>query len=158
MKKDKSIILLLILGAIVFIYFAFFYVKIDFELTNEIVSVNLYDTVNLKEYIVKAKDNNGKNLINKVKISADRGDNDTLKKGELFIGDISGKTVTYTLKYKFKTVKRTLEVVVITDPNDPAFKANTNPNAEKNEHDVPDSKVNKNLTESQKKYVKSIVK
>lgn len=158
MKMDKSIIFLLILGAIVFIYFTLFYVKIDFELTNEVISVNLYDTVNLKEYITKVKDNNGKNLINKVKISADRGDNDTLKNGELFIGDISGKTVTYTLKYKFKTVKRTMEIVVITDPRNPAFKANTNPNAEKNEYDVPNSKVNNNLTESQKKYIKSIVK
>lgn len=157
MKMDKSIIFLVVLGALIFLYFALFYTKIDFEISSEMVSVNIHDTINLKDYILKAKNENRKDLTNKVTISVVKGSSDTLKNGELFVGDFSTKTVTYTLKHKFKTVTRKLEILVITDPNDPDFKPNYDYTAtDENTDDVPDSKINSNLTESQKKYLESL--
>ena len=159
MIKDKSVIFLIVLAGLILGYFIFFYSEIKFELKDEIVSVNMHDTINLKQYLIKVTDNNRKDLTNRVKISVDMDANDKYENGSLYIGSASTKTVTYTLKYKFKTTKKTIEVVVITDPNDPDFNPNYDyESTTVNTDDVPNNNVNNNLTASQKKYIESLTK
>ncbi len=156
MKVEKSVILLIALTALILGYFMFFYSDAKFEMKEELIEVNMHETIDLYSYINKAKDGNNKNLIKNITISVDGGSLDKLVDGKLYIGDISNKTVTYTLKYKFKKIKRTLDITVITDPNNPNFKANYEVSGEENTDDVPNKNVNKNLSETQKKYLETL--
>ena len=156
MKIDKSIIFLIVLAALILSYFMFFYGSVEFNLRDESVSVNIYDTIDLREYIFEVKDNNKKNLNKKVKITANVEEPDKLEDGKLYIGDFSSKTVTYTLKYKFKTYTKTLEIRVIDDPNDPNFKPNYDYKGEENKDDAPNANVNNNLNNNQKKYLETL--
>ena len=156
-KIDKSIIFLIALGALICIYFMFFYGTVNFELKDSVVRVNIHDTIDLKSYIVKATNNNGKKLNNKIKINVNCGDVDEYKNEKLFIGDFSSKTVTYTIKYKFKTYEKTMDIIVINDPNDPDFKPNYDYESKNiNEDDKPQVNNNKNLTDQQKAYINSL--
>lgn len=157
MKIDKSIIFLITLGALIFIYFTFFNVTVNFELKDSVIRVNIHDTIDLKSYISRATNDRGKKLINKITISVEGGDIDQYKDEKLFIGDFSSKTVTYTLKYKFKTFKKTMDIIVINDPNDPDFKPNYDYESKNiNEDDKPQVNNNRNLTDEQKEYIESL--
>lgn len=156
--KDKSIIFLIVLCALALGYFIFFYAPIEFEVSEEVISVNIYDSVSLKKYISKARGVNNKNLKNKVKITVDMGEKDSYKDDKLFIGDFSNKTVTYTLKYKFKTVKITMNIVVISDPTDPNYRINNYQGTDANNDDIPNNQINDNLNSNQKSYVESLLK
>lgn len=159
MKIDKSIVFLIVLAALILGYFMFFYCDVKFELKDEVVRVNIYDTIDLKNYIYTAKDSTGKKLYNKVKITVDGGELDKFKNNKLFVGDFSNKTVTYKLKYKFKTFTKTLDIMVISDPNDPDFKPNPDYISEvENTDDVPEGNINSNLNEQQRKYLETLKK
>ena len=156
--KDKSIIVLFVIAGLVLGYYILFGLKVKLELRSEFLYVNIHDTVDLRTTVAIAKGNN-KNLVNRIKYSGDIGDSDSLKDGHLYVGDFSQKTITYTLKYGLKTVKQTIIVIVISDPNDPAFKPNYDyVSTEINEDDVPNNQVNNNLTDKQKEYINSLVK
>ena len=155
MKISKSIIFLIVLASGILLYFMLFYGKANFELKQEIVMVNIHDTINLRDYI-SAKDINRKNLINKVKIEVDVDLPNKLENNKLYIGDFSPKTVTYTLKYKFKKYTKTLNVIVISDPMDPGFKPNYDYEDIENTDDVPNNQVNNSLTAEQKSYIDSL--
>lgn len=158
MKKDKSIIILFVVAGLILGYYILFGIKVKLELRSEYLYVNIHDTVDLRKAVDIAKGNN-KNLVNRIKYSGDIGDSDNLKNGNLYVGDFSQKTITYTLKYGLKTVKRTLIVIVISDPNDPAFKPNYDyVSTETNEDDAPNNQVDNNLTDKQKEYINSLVK
>ncbi len=156
MKLDKSIILLIVVTLLILSYFVFFYSDIKFELKSELIEVNLHETVDLYQYVSKVKDGNNKNLITKLKISVDGGSLDKLSNHELYIGDVSNKTITYTLKYKFKTYTKTLDITVITDPNNPNFKPNYSADGVENTDDVPNHSVDKNLNAAQRNYLNSL--
>ncbi len=156
--KDKSVIFLIVLCALVLGYFIFFYAPIDFEVSEEIISVNIYDNVNLKNYISKARGVNNKNLKDTVKITVNMGEKDSFENDKLFIGDFSNKTVTYTLKYKFKTVKKTMSIVVISDPTDPNYRINNYQGTDVNNDDIPNNQINNNLNNNQKSYIDSLLK
>ncbi len=157
MKIDKSIIFLLILGSLIFIFVMFFNVKVNFQLKESIARVNIHDTIDLKSYILKVTNENGKNLSKKISIEVLCSDADEYKDGKLFIGDFSSKSVTYVLKYKFKTFKQTMDIIVINDPSDSDFKPNYNyKSTNVNEDDKPVVNNNSNLTEQQKKYIESL--
>ena len=159
MTKDKSLIFLGIFAVLIFGYLILVYTRITFELKDDILYVNIHDTVNLKSMVLKAKDNNNKNLINKIKFSGDIGEDDKLDGDLLYVGDFSSKNITYTLKHKFKTITRTITVVVISDPSDPSFKPNYNYNStDINNDDIPNTQVNTNLSNKQKQYVESLLK
>lgn len=156
MKIDKSIIFLIVLGAVILLYFMLFYGKLDFNLKYEDVAVNIHDTIDLREYIGEVKDSNRKNLANKVKITVDVEEPDKFGNNKLYVGSFDNKTVTYTIKYKFKTYTKTLSIRVIDNPNDPNFKPNYDYKGSENNDDVPNKNVNNNLTEQQKAYIKSL--
>ena len=159
MIKDKSIIFLIVFAALILGYFIIFYSKIEFELKSEYLYVNIHDTVNLKSQVSTAKDSSsGKRIINKIKYSGDIIEDDKLNGEYLYIGDFDNKTITYTLKYKFRTIKKVVTVIVITDPNDPAFKPNYDYEGGKNDDDIPNSNVDSNLTEAQKEYIESLLR
>ena len=159
MIKDKSIIFLFVFAALVLGYFIIFYSKVEFELKSEYLYVNIHDTVNLKNQVLTAKDNSsGKRLIDKIRFSGDISKDDKLSDEYLYIGDFDNKTISYTLKYKFKTIKKTVTVIVITDPNDPAFKPNYDYEGGKNDDDIPNSNINSDLTNEQQKYIESLLR
>ena len=159
MTKDKAMIFLGIFAVLIMGYLILVYTRITFELKDDILYANIHDTVNLKSMVLKAKDNNSKSLLNKIKYSGIIGDDDKLDGELLYIGDFSSKTITYTLKYKFKTVKKTLTVVVISDPNDSSFKPNYDyDSTDVNNDDAINTQVNTNLNSAQKKYVESLLK
>lgn len=159
MTKDKAMIFLGIFAVLVLGYLILVYTKIAFELKDDILYVNIHDTVNLKSMVLRAKDNNNKNLLKKIKYSGIIGDDDKLDGELLYIGDFSTKTITYTLKYKFKTIKKTITIVVVSDPNDPSFRPNYDYDSKDvNNDDDINTQVNTNLSNNQKKYVESLLK
>ena len=156
--KDKSIIVLFVVAGLILGYYILFGIKLKLELRSEYLYVNIHDTVDLRKAVSIAK-SNGRNLVNKIKYSGDIGDSDSLKNGKLYVGDFSEKVITYTLRYGFKTVKTTLTVIVISDPNDPAFKPNYDyVSTDINEDDIPNNQVNNDLSDKQKEYINSLVK
>ncbi|MBO7079012.1 MAG: hypothetical protein J6W64_04280, partial [Bacilli bacterium] len=78
MTKDKAMIFLGIFAVLVLGYLILVYTKIAFELKDDILYVNIHDTVNLKSMVLRAKDNNNKNLLKKIKYSGIIGDDDKL--------------------------------------------------------------------------------
>lgn len=159
MTKDKAMIFLGIFAVLVLGYLILVYTKITFELKDDFLYVNIHDTVNLKSMVLRAKDNNNKNLLKKIKYSGVIGDDDKLDGELLYIGDFSTKNITYTLKYKFKTIKKTITIVVISDPNDPSFRPNYDYDSnDVNNDDTINTQVNTNLNNNQKKYVESLLK
>lgn len=156
--KDKSIIVLFVVAGLILGYYILFGIKLKLELRSEYLYVNIHDTVDLRKAVSIAK-SNGRNLVNKIKYSGDIGDSDSLKNGKLYVGDFSEKVITYTLRYGFKTVKTTLTVIVISDPNDPAFKPNYDyVSTDINEDDIPNNQVNNDLSDKQKEYINSLIK
>ena len=157
MKIDKSIIFLIILGALIFVYFMLFYGTVNFELKDSVIRVNIHDTIDLKSYVLKVTNDKGKKLNKNISVDVLCSDTDEYKDGKLFIGDFSSKSVTYIVKYKFKTYKKTMDIIVISAPKDPDFRPNYDyKSTNTNEDDKPVVNSNSNLTDEQKKYIESL--
>lgn len=156
--------LLLIIPITVFILLIFVIVSksynLDIKLTQTEIKVNMYDNIDLKDYIVEAVDKKGKILTDDIKISVECDDEDVLNDNNLFIKGSGTKVVTYYIKKLGRKFSSKLTINVITDPNDSDFKPNYDEIEKQddfNEDDDPtDISDDLNITEEQRNYLNSL--
>lgn len=158
-KTAVPLIILFVAIAVALIYRLFIDYSIDLQLSNESIRVNMYDYVNLEDYIYKAFDNNGKDLRGKIKISIECDEEDQVKDNILYVKGLGPKVVTYTIQSRNKTVVKKLVIKVIIDPNEDGFNPNyenIESESELNNDDVPKDGGSSDLTKEQLDYLKSL--
>ena len=127
MDKKKKIILIsmLVLAVIGFvIYKIVTNYNITIKLSTNKVKVNLYDTINIRSYLIDAYDNKGNNFIDKVEIKAEYDSEDELNGELLYIGGNGSKVIYYSVESNDIVASDTIIINVITNPNDPDFNPN----------------------------------
>jgi len=157
MDKKKVIILssIVILGIVGFVIYR---IVTDYSLTIKLsqneIKVNLYDTIDIRSYLIDSYDNKGKNFIDSVKITAEYDSVDELNGDLLYIGGNGSKVVYYSVENNDIVTTETLVINVITDPNDPDFNPNYSANKSGiNTQDTGDDSPGGNLTDEQIKYL-----
>lgn len=161
MKKSiiLSICALSFTIAIILGYRLFWGYTINLQLSNEMIKVNIYDNIDLENYISKASDSIGKNLKGKVEISVECDEEDIINENNLYVKSIGPKVVTYKIENRNRTVVKKLVIKVITDPNDKGFKPNYDKiesESQINNDDEPNTGGDTNFSEEQLEYINSL--
>ena len=161
MNKKTNIILLILIG-VVFIGIIIVLVlkssyKVNINLKGDIVEVNIFDKIDVKDYIVNVTDNRNNDLTNNVKISMETDEIDEVDGTNLFIKSYSDKVIKYTVSNNGNKVSKTLTIKVISDPNDENFNPNYDNNTEVNDYDKPDQPGDTNFTQEQQDYINSFL-
>lgn len=123
MKKSLLVIpfIVLVLLVLTILYKTY---SVTIKLTNDFIKVNIYDNINLRDYLVSATGKYGSDFTNDVTISVEYNKEDKLNGENLYIKGVGNKIVSYSVKKYGRTFTKTLEIRVIIDPNDPDFKPN----------------------------------
>lgn len=159
-KKRNSILLILICVLFIGIIIVFILknsYKININLVSETVEVNVYDRVDVKNYITSVTDSQNNNLIDNVKISIEADDLDEIEGTNIFIKSYSDKIVKYTVWNKGNRATKILTLKVLSDPNDENYNPNFNEEMPINDYDTPDNPGDKNFTQEQQDYINSFL-
>ena len=154
----------LIIGVVIIVLFVLIFTYIEnknkymltLELSSNEIKVNLYDEINLINYIKTARDSKNKNIIDTVVITVDDDKEDIFENNILKVEGLGVKVVNYNLESNGKVISKQLIIKVITDSNDPDFKPNYETienESEINLEDEPSYGGDSNLTDEQINYL-----